>query len=365
VTPAADALADRLGTGVRRLGDSVPAIVQITVTAVAAYAFARFALGHDQPLIAAIVAISALGFVRDARPVRVLETVVAMTLGIALAEGLLVVFGAGILQYGVALLLTLAVARLLSGNAAFAIAAAVQCSLVMLVPAPVGGPFVRTLDAVVGGVFALLATAVIPRDPRRTATRDGRRLIEEHIAVLGGLASAFGSGDADAAGRALSRARATQPLVEAWTASVDSGLAIVRVSPLVRRSRFDLERQRVMLTGLDLATRNLRLVARRAEWLLHDAVPRPALADLPTRIAVALGLLADSLRDVSAQPVARQAFAEILRHLDPERTLPEASVGDRNVVHALRPYLVDLLTATGLGLDEARAQLPPPGPTAS
>ncbi|HEU4757907.1 MAG TPA: FUSC family protein, partial [Agromyces sp.] len=174
----------RVAAGLRRVRDSLPAILQITVTAVAAYAFSMYVLGHEQPLISAIVAITALGFVRDARPVRVLETAIAMTLGIALAEVLLLTVGAGIVPYAVALAVTLAVARFLSPNAAFAIAAAVQCTLVMLVPAPEGGPFVRTLDGLVGGAFALLATAVIPRDPRRTALRDGRRLLAEHVAVL-------------------------------------------------------------------------------------------------------------------------------------------------------------------------------------
>jgi uncharacterized membrane protein YgaE (UPF0421/DUF939 family) len=355
---AADRLTARFAAGRRRLLDSIPAILQITVTAVAAFVFARYVLGHEQPLIAAIVAITALGFVRDARPARVLETVVAMALGIALAEVLLLVFGAGAVQFGAALVLTLAVARFVSANAAFAIAAAVQCSLVMLVPAPEGGPFVRTVDALVGGAFALLATAVIPRDPHRTAVREGRRLIDEHIAVLGELADALRTGRTETAGRALSRARATQPLVEAWMASVDSGLAIARVSPLVRRSRFDLERQRVMLAALDLATRNLRIIARRIEWVLRDGRQRPEVADVHARIAVALDLLADSLRDVSAQPIARQAFAEITRHLDPVAILPDGPVGDRNTITALRPYLVDLLTATGLDLDAARALLP-------
>lgn len=351
-------LVAQFATGWRRLRDSVPAILQITVTAAAAYAFARFVLGHDQPLIAAIVAITALGFVRDARPVRVLETVIAMTLGIALAELLLIGFGQGIAQFAVALALTLAVARLVSANATFAIAAAVQCSLVMLVPAPDGGPFVRTLDAAVGGAFALAATAIIPRDPSRTAMREGRRLVGEHVAVLEGLAEALRSGSTELAGRALSRARATQPLVESWTAAVDSGLAIARVSPLVRRSRFDLERQRVMLSGLDLATRNLRIIARRIEWVLRDGRPRPEVADVHARVGVAVGLLAESLRDVSAQPVARQAFTEITRHLDPVAILPDGPVGDRNTITALRPYLIDLLTATGLELDAARALLP-------
>ena len=355
---AAPGQPSRVAAGLRRVRDSLPAILQITVTAVAAYAFSMYVLGHEQPLISAIVAITALGFVRDARPVRVLETAIAMTLGIALAEVLLLTVGAGIVPYAVALAVTLAVARFLSPNAAFAIAAAVQCTLVMLVPAPEGGPFVRTLDGLVGGAFALLATAVIPRDPRRTALRDGRRLLAEHVAVLLELAEALRSGRADVAGRALSRSRSTQPLVEAWTASVDSGLAIARVSPIVRRARFDLERQRTMLAGLDLATRNLRIVSRRIEWTLRDGRPRPAIADVVARTAAAAQVLEDALRDVAQQPVARQGFTEIARHLEPGRILPDGPPGDRRTLGAFRPYLVDLLTATGVELDDARALLP-------
>ncbi|WP_395245946.1 aromatic acid exporter family protein [Agromyces sp. MMS24-K17] len=351
-------LATRVATGGRRLAESIPAILQITVTAVAAWAFAHYALGREQPLIAAIVAITALGFVRDARPVRVLETAVAMTLGIALAEVLFLAFGAGVVQYAVALALTLAVARFLTANAAFAVAAAVQCSLVMLMPPPAGGPFLRTVDALVGGAFALLATALIPRDPRRAATREGRRLIEDHVAVLSLLADALRAGDAALAARALERARSSDSRVDAWRAEVESGVAIARVSPFLRRTRFDLARQRDMVGSLDLATRNLRIVARRAEWLLQDGTPRPALAELDARIVPALGFLADSLGDVAAAPVARASFVEILRHLDPEQMLPDAPAGDRTAAHAVRPYLVDLLTATGLTVEQARTHLP-------
>lgn len=343
--------------GGRRLLESLPAMLQITVTAVAAWAVAHFLLGHPYPIIASVVAITALGFVGDARPVRVLETVVGMTLGIALAEVLLIAAGPGALQFALALLLTLAVARFVSANPAFAIAAAVQCTLVMLMPAPAGGPFTRTLDALVGGALALLATALIPRDAGRAALRAGRRLIGEHVAVLEGLAAALSAGDAPAADAALERARATGPAVEAWTSAVDSGAAIARVSPFARRRRFDLERQRSMLTALDLATRNLRVVARRGAWAARDGAVMPELGDLVARVGLVLGILADSLDDVSLLPVARQSFAEIAKHLDPERMLPADAVDERNVVHALRPYLVDLLQATGLSVDEARSRL--------
>ena len=38
--------------------------------------------------------------------------------------------------------------------------------------------------------------------------------------------------------------------------------------------------------------------------------------------------------------------------------LPDASLGDQNLVAAMRPLVVDLLTATGLSPAEARAEIP-------
>ncbi|THG35767.1 FUSC family protein [Glaciibacter flavus] len=342
----------------RRLVDSLPAVLQITVTAIAAWSFAYFVVGHASPLLAAIVAISALGFVRDARPVRVLETVLGMTLGIALAEVLLLGFGAGVVQYAIALAATMLIARFLSPAASFAVAAAVQCSLVMLSPIPAGGPFTRTIDALIGGVFALLATALIPRDPRRAATRAGRRLIGSHERVLRELADSARTGSGEIAAGALARARSLDPVSADWKASVESGLAIVRLSPFLRRSRFDLARQATMVDSLDLCTRSLRVIARRALYVVRDGDERPAAADLFDRMALCVSLLRDSLTDVAQQPVARQSFAELARHLDPVAMLPDADFADRNLVQGVRPYLVDALVATGLPADEARALLP-------
>ena len=50
-------------------------ILQIVVAATGAYVFALYVLGHPAPLLAATVTVSSLGLVRDARPRRVLETV--------------------------------------------------------------------------------------------------------------------------------------------------------------------------------------------------------------------------------------------------------------------------------------------------
>lgn len=347
-----------LGRAWNRVLESTPAILQVTITAVASYAFAHFVLGHAAPLLSVTVAVSSLGFVRDARPVRVLETAVGMSVGIALAEVLLIAFGQGVWQLGVALFVTLVVARFLSPAASFAIAAAVQSALVMLLPVPDGGPFVRTLDGLVGGVFALVATALIPRDPRRAALRDGRKLLDEHVSTLASLVAALRLGDVEEADRALGRARGTQPALDAWRGTLDSGIAIAKLSPFLRRSRFDLERQRTILAGAELATRNLRVIARRIDYVLRDGKPRPEAADLLARISVAIGILGQSLGDIAQQPVARQTLVEIAKHLDPSATLHAAPVSEQNLILGLRPYVVDLLTATGMSTPDAQATLP-------
>ena len=78
-------LFDLRSSGERAIDSLVPAL-QIAIAATVSYAFAHFVLGHALPLIAVTVTISSLGFVRDARPLRVLETAVGMVIGIALSE---------------------------------------------------------------------------------------------------------------------------------------------------------------------------------------------------------------------------------------------------------------------------------------
>lgn len=344
----------------RRVSTSLPAILQITVAAVVAYLFAREVLGHDVPLLAVTVSLSSLGFVRDARPARVLETAVGMTLGIAVAEAVVLTVGQGMIQLAVVLAATLVIARLLSPSAAFAIAAAIQSVLVSLLPAPDGGPFVRVIDGVVGGIVALAATALIPRDPRRAAVRDAKALFAEFEAVTSSLVMSLRFGDHDESERALARVRGTQPILDSWRGSLDSAMAIARVSPFVRRHRGELERQSVVLGGMDLAIRNLRVIARRLDFVGRDGQRRPAVADLLSRIAAAVSLLSASLDDIEQLPIARRTLEELARHVRPDDVLGgEAPVSEQALVITLRPLVVDLLVAAGMPVGEAQALLPP------
>ncbi|MEU1970711.1 FUSC family protein [Microbacterium sp. NPDC019599] len=339
-----------------RVQASAIPIVQIVVAATGAYAFAHYVLGHPAPLMAATVTVGSLGLVRDARPGRVLETVLGMLVGIVIAELLLLTAGTGSWQIGVALGVTLVVSRFLSGQAGFAIAAAIQSLIVMVVPSP--APFLRLYDGIIGGVAALLVTALIPRNPIKTELRDGHKVFAAVDSTASALVQALRRGDRFRAERGLEKARAITPVVDDWRSSLESGLAVARISPFLRRQRFELQRHDRMRAAVDLAVRNLRVIARRVVYVCDDGRARPVAADLLAEVARAAGVVATSLDDISLQPAAREALTVVASRLDPAAVLPDASLGDQNLVAALRPLVVDLLTATGLTPAEARAIIP-------
>ncbi|MBM7753200.1 uncharacterized membrane protein YgaE (UPF0421/DUF939 family) [Microbacterium laevaniformans] len=335
---------------------SAPAIAQIVIAATAAFSFAHYVLGHAAPLLAATVTVSSLGLVRDARPRRVLETVIGMVVGILVAELIVFVAGIGWWQLGITLTASLIVARFLSPQPAFAIAAAMQSAIVMVIPVSV--PFLRMIDGLVGGVMALLVTALLPRSPLRTVAREGAALFSAFDGAVSTLVQALRRGDAVCAERGLAKARALQGLVDQWRAGIESGSEIARISPFLRRQRSEFQRQDRIRLHLDLATRNLRVIARRVVYLCDDRQPRPIAADLLTELAAGARLIAESLGDISYEPAAREAVRAVAARLDPTVLADRSSAVDQTLIGALRPLAVDLMTAAGMPADEARAAIP-------
>lgn len=342
----------------RRAWESLPAIVQIVAGVTAAYAIAHWGLGHAFPLFAVTVTINSLGLTRDARPRRVLESLLGILLGIALADVLALWLGTGLWQLVVVLFVVFLVGRALSPNPAFAVAAAVPSALVMLLPPPDGGPFERSLDGLVGGVVALLVTALVPRDPRRAALRDGRTLFSVFDESLGSVVDCLLEAEPAAGELALGRLRRTQPLIDAWTTTLDTAVAVARISPWVRRYLPELRRHERVLHAADLTARHLRHVARRCEFLVRDGMPRPALAGVIAEVATGIRLLGEELDDPQLTGAARSLLADLARRLDPAVVMPDAGVADSSVLLLLRPLTIDLLVGAGMDIEDARALLP-------
>jgi uncharacterized membrane protein YgaE (UPF0421/DUF939 family) len=342
----------------RRAVSSIPAALQIVLGVVLSYSFAHFVLGHTTPLIAVTVVISTLGFARDARPRKVVESAFGILVGIVLSESLRLWVGAGVWQLAVVLFVTILVARAVSPNPAFALAAATQSALVIILPTPVGGPFTRSLDGLVAGVVALLLTALIPRDTRRVATRDGRALASALSQSMTSLVEGLMDSNVPAASLAFERLRRTQALVDNWTTSLDSAIAVARIAPLLRRQLPDLRRQQALLEGFDLAARHLRVIARRIYFLLKEGGGRAELVELFSDIAAIIDLMGASIEDGGRLEVAAEALRELAPRLDPDTFVPHAPVTESVFVLLCRPLVVDLLIACGYDINDARALLP-------
>ena len=347
-----------LRVALTRVADSLPAILQILVGVAAAYAIAHWGLGHAFPILAITVTISSLGFTRDARPRRVAESVLGILLGIALADGLSILFGKGLWQLLVVLLVVFIVGRAISPNPAFAVAAAIPSALVVLIPDPEGGPFTRSLDGLVGGVIALLVTALVPRDPRRAELRDGRLLFSVFDESLASIVECLTVPEPAAGELALGRLRRTQGLVDAWRVSHDTAISVARISPFLRRFLPELQRHGRTLEAADLTSRHLRHVARRCEFLVRDGVPRPELAGVISELATGIRLLGSELDDPAQVGAARSLLTDLARRLDPAVVIPDAGVAESSILILLRPLTVDLLAGTGMDIEHARELLP-------
>lgn len=343
----------------QRVVRSIPAIVQIVVAAVSAYAIATFVLGHELPVVAVTVTIAALGLARDARPRRVLETVVGITVGIAVAAVLVQLLGQGVWQIAAILAITLVIARAVSPSAGFAIAAAVQSMLVAVLPAPEGGVFVRVIDGAVGAVVALLVTALIPRLDVLRSRGESRALFSLLDQSLTGLADALRRGDEPAADLALARSRRTQPLVDEWTQTLESARAVAAYSPWLRRGRARLAAEAAQLAAADLVTRHVRSIARRVDILVRDGVERPGLAALIDEAVVIVRALGGSVDDPAERDRARLLGLALAGELAPDRVPGAVTVPDQVVVVLMRSLVFDVLVTVGLEADQARQALPP------
>jgi hypothetical protein len=157
---------------------------------------------------------------------------------------------------------------------------------------------------------------------------------------------------------ALKKVRRSQPLIDNWKMSLDSAVAISRISPFLNKYRDELKGQVRLMRGMDLATRNLRVVIRRVDFLLKDGIARAYLADLCDQLHSAVSLMREGLSDPEALENAQQELVEIVRQLDPKRFGIADQIREASVLLLLRPLVVDLLCATGMSEDEARAELP-------
>ena len=210
--------------------------------------------------------------------------------------------------------------------------------------------------ALIGGLLGLAAIAVLPGNPPGIARKHAVGMIGELTLALNTAADALEARDAELAAQALRRIRTQEP-IDDFRDALRTAREIQIISPLHRgRRRHVLRSYLDAAEPLDHALRNCRVLLRRTRSALVDDEPVPTDLVAGLRdLAHATELLAEHLGGTTSG--VREALRDAAAAVDSD-SLAHGGFSGQVVAAQLRSVAVDLLQATGLRHDEARALLP-------
>ena len=324
---------------------------QCGLGAALAWGFSVHVLGHPKPFFASVAAVVALGLRGGQRLRRTAELAVGVALGVLIGDLLVGAIGSGTWQIGVVVFVALLLAVAFGGAGLVVTQAGLQAVFVVALPRTPNSGLHRWQDALVGGAVALLVAGFLSRDPWREARRQRTAYVTELAAVLRDCAEGIRAGSSGQVSAALARGRLIEPALARWHEALQTGRETTLLSPL-REDRGDYwEKGQQLTVGLSRATRNLRVLVRRALAALQQGQQLPTcLPDLLDELAAAVDQAADG-------DGARAPLLALAGKLDPVG-LGATTLAGQVAVGQLRVAVVDLLEGLGVEQDQARAALP-------
>ena len=187
-----------------------------------------------------------------------------MAVGIGVADLLVLVVGPGVVPLAVVVLLAMGAAVFLGTGQIMVNQAAVSAVLVATIqPATGGFSGARFVDALVGAGVALLTNSLIlPADPVKMVKAAAEPVLDELAATLEAIAGAIESRDMEAAEGVLLRARDLDELEAALEQAIAVSAETARFAPARRRARGTVDFYADASAQIDLAIRNVRVLAR-------------------------------------------------------------------------------------------------------
>ncbi|HMS60983.1 MAG TPA: FUSC family protein [Solirubrobacteraceae bacterium] len=356
-----DTTVDRVSMRERllRMRRMAPRVAMVSVAAATAYLIARYAVGHPRPFFAPIATVVVLGITLGQRTRRALQLAVGVALGVLIADLVVQVIGTGAWQIAVIVFLGMMVVVFLGGDQMVVVQAANAGVLIAVLAIP-GDPtgLSRFIDALIGASTALVFNLVLfPVNPLKLAAGALEPAVNRLGAVIDAVADALESEDDDAAAEALRRARLLDVHLADMRAAIETSGETARLA-LVRRGQRDaVARYTRALNQVTRAQRDVAGLARGAQRavLRGDRVPPSVIAGLRELAEAARHLstaFADPDERDKVQEAALHAAAATTAGLDETRNLSVSLV-----VGQARMTAHDILRASGLSLDEARADI--------
>ena len=296
-----------------------------------------------------------LGLTQGERGRRAVEVVLGVTLGIAVADLLVIGLGTGWWQLALVVSLAMSIALLLGSGQMFAQQAAVSAALVATLQPPDGGvSFARAVDALLGGSIALAVSAlVLPVHPGRIVRDAAAPVLAELAAVLEDIAAALAARSREAAQAALARGREIDELARDLDRALVVGRETVVAGAAAPADAGTVDLYADAAVQIDLAVRNVRVLARAARRAidLDENVP-PEVAESLRELAAAVRGLGRGARRPRARRRGPRAGAAGGRQGDAGARAHGQHVRSV-IVGQVRSTAVDLLRGSGMSYDEA------------
>lgn len=361
---AKDSGVARMRVAVARVRSSLLPILQCAIGAGLAWFLAHNVVGHSQPFFAPMAAMISIGVSFGARLRRAVELIAGVAVGIGIGDLFVSRFGTGIWQISLLVVVAMCAAVFLDGGPVITMQAASSAVLVAtLLPPSSGGSHLRMIDALIGGLVGIVVVAALPLHPVRRARAQAADILGVIGTSLTDCASGLLEHDADKIKNALEAARGTQTQLDSLRNTLEGGREISRISPLYWNSRKRLERLRDVADPIDNATRNTRVLLRRALSLVRDdEVLDPRLTLQVEQLGKAVDVVRQMvLADPGEQPDAAEA-SRVLRTVAKGATkdmVDGAGISAHVVFAQLRSIVVDLMQVCGVRRLSAIALLPP------
>lgn len=344
----------------RRLRTSARPLLQAALATPLAWFVATELLGHAQPIFAPISALLAIG-VTVAQPwQRAAEMVVGVAIGVGVADALTLFAGQGTWQIGLMVLLAMSTAIALGGSGLFVMQAGIAAVLVASLPNAAGiGSVDRVLDTLAGGLVALAFTIIVlPVRPLHLAHRAAGPVLDELASSFEQVGEALRRQDAELAGVALERARATG---DHW-ARLDEAIGVARqaarISPVRRHEQEEVLDIAQTVVQLDYAIRDARVLARVALRLIESGYPFGARLELSMiEFATAVRALEGHLAGEFDETLVARGAAVRATRVVASAPPAEDDLVFTHLVGQVRSTTVDLLRATGMGRDAAITEM--------
>ncbi|HEY1596619.1 MAG TPA: FUSC family protein [Thermoleophilaceae bacterium] len=290
-------------------------VVQAAVASGLAWYITHDALGHKQPFFAPIAAAISLSAVVGRRWRNAAQMMFGVTLGIVLSEAVVTVTGVGVLPLTLVVLITMGAAVLFSPMPMFVNQAAASAILVVaLRSGGIAGE--RLIDAWIGGGCALVVSLLLfPPHPLPLLGNAIRSALQGVATALRGAAEALESGQARDADATLAITQAVHGSLAALAQARAAARDVVRLAPLRRRYRDDIERADVRAAHVGLlANTALTLIRLTAAVLESEDEPHPGLGEGLAELAAATDTLARG-----ATPAEREQVREVVTAIAEER----------------------------------------------